>query len=421
MTSIYNKDLKNDSVKMQIIQEYYGNNKSSYEISRELGIPARTIQNFLAKDTHRGWHLENEEIIDKYFNGFGYEAPKEDTPDKLKHLENIEKAKKFYDPTRSALVSGDKLIRIPSQYLEEDVGEDDAEVLDSFLKCMESLSKNEENGVLNQYGFPIPEGQWAGLGFSVKKKEVVDKPLKICIVADTQAKPNVSLEYMRWIGKYIFDKKPDIVVHIGDAYDFESLSSYDKGKKSFEGRRLKADIEAGNDSLRLLLSEFQKDGYNPRLVFCMGNHEARFDRLADEMPELDGFVGTDTLPLAEMGWEVQPFLKPINIEGIFFVHYLANPMTGKPYGGTAMNQLKTVGNSFVVGHKQCLDVAIRPTLDGKHQIGIINGAAYDFEEPYKGYTGNNHFRGITMLHEVKDSFGLPMFISLDYLKNRYEE
>lgn len=71
MTSIYNKDLKLDSVKMQIIQAYYGNNKSSYEISRELGIPARTIQNFLAKDTHKGWHLENEEIIDKYFRGFG--------------------------------------------------------------------------------------------------------------------------------------------------------------------------------------------------------------------------------------------------------------------------------------------------------------------------------------------------------------
>ena len=419
---------------MQIIQEYYGNNKSSYEISRELGIPARTIQNFLAKDTHRGWHLENEEIIDKYFSGFGYEAPKEDTfvgignaqtmqrvVDKVKHLENIAKAKKFYDTTRGALVNGDKMIRIPSQYLEEDASAEDAEVLNIFLKCMEGLSKNEENGLLNQYGFPIPEDQWEGLGFSIKKKEVEDKPLKICIVADTQAKPNVSLEYMKWIGKYIFDKKPDVVVHIGDAYDFESLSSYDKGKKSFEGRRLKADIEAGNESMKLLLAEFQKDGYNPRLVFCMGNHEARFDRLADEMPELDGFVGTGTLPLAEMGWEVQPFLKPINIEGIFFVHYLANPMTGKPYGGTAMNQLKTVGNSFVVGHKQCLDVAIRPTLDGKHQIGIINGAAYDFEEPYKGYTGNNHFRGITMLHEVKDGFGLPMFISLDYLKKRYED
>ena len=354
MTSIYNKDLKNDSVKMQIIQEYYGNNKSSYEISRELGIPARTIQNFLAKDTHRGWHLENEEIIDKYFNGFG------------------------------------------SSSSQEKIGC----LLENPYKM--SLSKLQESGVI------LPQQYEA-------------KPLKICIVADTQAKPNVSLEYMKWIGKYIFDKKPDIVVHIGDAYDFESLSSYDKGKKSFEGRRLKADIEAGNESMRLLLAEFQKDGYNPRLVFCMGNHEARFDRLADEMPELDGFVGTGTLPLVEMGWEVQPFLKPINIEGIFFVHYLANPMTGKPYGGTAMNQLKTVGNSFVVGHKQCLDVAIRPTLDGKHQIGIINGAAYDFHEAYKGAVGNNHFRGITMLHEVKDGFGLPAFISLEYIKKRYDQ
>jgi hypothetical protein len=535
LTSIYNKDLKLDSVKMQIIQEYYGNNKSSYEISRELGIPARTIQNFLAKDTHKGWHLENEEIIDKYFNGLGgktvgdmiqelrddpladifkgtwleckddsitpadikgsfewpapehqigiwppYKSDEEDEKlvNKAKHLLNIEKAKKFYDVSRSAIVNGSKMIRIPSQYLEEDVSESDAEVLDAFLKCMENLEKCQENGILfigmsqqeitnliesirsgvevftdkegntlcidevfeDRLTFKVDEdakafkdtqdlmkevhaGKHSGfiLPKGYGKKEVVDKPLKICIVADTQAKPNVSLDYMKWIGKYIFDKKPDIVVHIGDAYDFESLSSYDKGKKSFEGRRLKADIEAGNESMKLLLEEFQKDGYNPRLVFCSGNHENRFDRLADDMPELDGFVGTDTLPLAEMGWEVQPFLKPINIEGIFFVHYLANPMTGKPYGGTAMNQLKTVGNSFVVGHKQCLDVAIRPTLDGKHQIGIINGAAYDFEEHYKGYTGNNHFRGITMLHEVKDGFGLPMFISLDYLKNRYKE
>lgn len=279
--------------------------------------------------------------------------------------------------------------------------EEDTELCRKKDEIITSLLRNAESGVFTGGNYPE------------------DKPKKILIIADTQAKPDVSLDYLKWIGKYIFDKKPDIVVHIGDHYDFPSLSSYDKGKKSFEGRRLKADIDAGNLGMELLLKEFQKDGYNPRLVFCTGNHEFRFDRLADEMPELDGFVGTDTLPLAAMGWEVQPFLKPINIEGIFFVHYLANPMTGKPYGGNAMNQLKTVGNSFVVGHKQCLDVAIRPTLDGKHQIGIINGAAYDFEEPYKGYTGNNHFRGITMLHEVKDGFGLPSFVSLEYLKARY--
>lgn len=60
-------------------------------------------------------------------------------------------------------------------------------------------------------------------------------------------------------------------------------------------------------------------------------------------------------------------------------------MSGKPYGGSAMNILKTVGRSFVVGHKQCLDIAIRPTIDGKQQIGIVNGACYDHFEHYKGF------------------------------------
>ena len=139
------------------------------------------------------------------------------------------------------------------------------------------------------------------------------------------------------------------------------------------------------------------------------------------MPELDGFVGTSTLNLEKYGWNVHPFLKPVEIEGIYFVHFLANPFTGRPYGGTAMSQLKQVGRSFVVGHKQCLDIAIRPTIDGKHQIGIVNGACYPFDERYKGFQGNNHFRGIVMLHDAKDGYGNIMTVSLDYLMNKYKE
>lgn len=250
------------------------------------------------------------------------------------------------------------------------------------------------------------------------------------VIADTQVKPGEDLFYLEAIGRYIADKRPDIIVHIGDHFDFPSLSTYDKGKKSFEGRRLKADIEAGIEGMEKLLAPLRKlqnkqrhnkkKVYNPRLVFTLGNHEARFDRLANDMPELDGFVGTETLGLEQMGWEVIPFLKPVEIEGILFVHYIPNPFTGKPYGGTAMSQLKTVGCSFVVGHKQCLDIAIRPILDGRHQIGIVNGAAYPFNEAYKGHTGNNHFRGVTVLHEMENGFALPMPVSIEYLINRYK-
>jgi len=242
----------------------------------------------------------------------------------------------------------------------------------------------------------------------------------ILVIADTQCKSEENLEYMLWIGHYIADKKPDIIVHIGDHYDFPSLSSYDKGKASAEGRRLVKDIEAGNAGFEFLNLAIEKvKDYNPRKVFCLGNHEYRLERYIDDNPELIGTLGVDKLPFAKYGWEVHPFLKPVEINGVFFVHYLANPFSGKPYGGNAMNILKTVGRSFVVGHKQCLDIAIRPTIDGKQQIGIVNGACYPFDESYKGYQGNNHFRGLTVLHEVEDGFGLPMFVSLEYMKEKY--
>lgn len=250
------------------------------------------------------------------------------------------------------------------------------------------------------------------------------------VIGDTQCKPDVDLAYMTRVGKYIVEKRPDVIIHIGDHFDFESLSSYDKGKKVMEGRRLVADIAAGQEGMRLLMEpilklqeqqkRFRKKIYQPRMIFCTGNHEARFDRMANDNPELDGFVGTGTLNLEQYGWEVQPFLKPIAVDGIYYVHYLMNPMNGRPRSGTAAAQLKAVGSSFVVGHKQVLDIAIGDNqLDGRFKIGIINGACYEHDEAYKGHQGNNHFRGLTVLHEVEDGFGIPMPVSLRYLKEKY--
>lgn len=252
-----------------------------------------------------------------------------------------------------------------------------------------------------------------------KSYHTKDKPT-ICVIADLQCKPTESLEYLLWIGKYISDTKPDIIVNIGDTYDMPSLSSYDKGKASAEGRRFVDDLNAGNKGLELLNLAIHKDPtYKPRKVFCKGNHEHRIDRYVEDNPELQGTIGTEFLPLDSYGWEVHSFLHPVEIEDIYFVHYLANPMTGKPYSGTASSILKTVGKSFVVGHKQVLDITIRPTIDGRQQIGIINGACYPFEEKYKGVFGNVHYRGITVLTEVKEGFGLPSFVSLDYMKEKY--
>lgn len=249
------------------------------------------------------------------------------------------------------------------------------------------------------------------------------------IIPDIQAKPGVSLDYLKWIGAYIIAKKPDVLVCIGDFADMPSLSSYDKGKKSFEGRRYKADICSAEMAMRLMLEPMklynlkQKLGhhpqYRPRMILTLGNHEERINRVSEYSPELDGVVGYHDLPYQE--WEVIDYLKPIEIDGVTYVHYLANPMTGKPYGGTALNQLAKVGRTFIVGHKQTLDVATRFTIGGVQQWGIVAGAAYPHFEDYKGYQGNDHWRGVLYLHRVVSGSFDPMFISLDYLKDRYHE
>lgn len=258
--------------------------------------------------------------------------------------------------------------------------------------------------------------------FGETSQEGTDEALTIMFIPDCQVKPDHPTEYLNAIGNYIVYKKPDVIVNAGDWFDFPSLSSYDKGKLSFEGRRLQKDLDAGKKGMEILLAplkEYQKTHpeYNPRLVFTLGNHEDRLMRLPKENPELSGFIGYHLLDL-EKDWEVHDFLKPVSIQGINFVHYLSNPMTGKPYGGSAATQLKSVGVSFVVGHKQTLDVAIQPVLDNTMRLGIIAGAAYPFDEGYKGYQGNNHFRGIVMLYQAKDGFAEPAFVSTEYLINR---
>lgn len=252
------------------------------------------------------------------------------------------------------------------------------------------------------------------------------------MIPDTQVKPDIDMSYLSWIGEYIADKKPEVLVMIGDWSDMPSLSSYDKGTKAIEGKRVHEDIAAGIEGMNLMLKplydvqqkELEKFGevlYKPKMVMTLGNHEERIMRHVNANPELAGLLSYDNLRYEEFGWEVYDYLEPAIINGVTYIHYMPNPMTGKPYGGAALNILKNVGESFCMGHKQTLDVATRylPS-SGRQQWAIIAGAAYPHEEGYKGYTGNRHYRGIVVKHQVKNGTFNPMFVDLEYLKNRYE-
>ena len=121
------------------------------------------------------------------------------------------------------------------------------------------------------------------------------------IIPDTQCKPGNSFEHLEWAGKYAVKTKPDVIVHLGDHWDMPSLSVYDIGKKSFEGRTYNDDIQAGNkamDTFMRPIIEDQKKAragkrkvWKPKKVFLIGNHEYRIDRAIESDRKLEGLIG----------------------------------------------------------------------------------------------------------------------------------
>ena len=81
------------------------------------------------------------------------------------------------------------------------------------------------------------------------------------VIPDVQFKPGNDARFLERIGMYLVEKKPDTIVQIGDFADMPSLSSYDVGKKSFEGRRYAGDIAEAKRGMAALLApihEFNK-------------------------------------------------------------------------------------------------------------------------------------------------------------------
>jgi hypothetical protein len=241
------------------------------------------------------------------------------------------------------------------------------------------------------------------------------------VIPDAQVKDGVPIQHMEWIGNFITEKKPDVIINIGDFWDFESLSKYDKGKLPFEGRRYSKDVASGRKAMEKLLKPIDdynrtaKVKYKPRKVFTLGNHEIRLSRLVDDNPEYEGKFSLDELGIKEYGWEQYDYLKVVKIDGIKYAHYFTTGSKGYP-ANSARAMLMNEQSSCTMGHNQKFDVAIHPkTL----YTGLFCGTCYLHDEKYLGHQGNSQKRGIVVKHEVEDGVYDMRVVSLKYLEKAY--
>lgn len=253
---------------------------------------------------------------------------------------------------------------------------------------------------------------------------------KHIFIPDAQVTPDTPTEHLDWIGRYIVEQKPDVIVNIGDFADMESLSSYDAGKRDFEGRRYINDVDATRRAMDVLMSpinsynarkkESRHKQYKPELHFTLGNHEDRITRAINNDAKLDGTMGLMDLGYEEWGWEVHDFLKPVTVDGVAYAHFFANPLSGRPWGGQSIDtRLKNIGFSFSMGHQQVKMVGERFLNNGQRIRGLVCGSCYLHDEHYMGPQGNAYWRGILVKHEVNNGQYDLMEVSLDYLCRRY--
>ena len=95
------------------------------------------------------------------------------------------------------------------------------------------------------------------------------------VMGDPHCTPKASNDRFLWAGKLAHELKPDTIICMGDFASMDSLSSYDKGKKSFEGRRYRKDIDHAHNALE----KFNKglNGRRSRKIMLLGNHEDRIE------------------------------------------------------------------------------------------------------------------------------------------------
>lgn len=241
------------------------------------------------------------------------------------------------------------------------------------------------------------------------------------VIPDTQVAPGVPTAHLSWAGRYIRDQfkgHPDLkVIHLGDHWTMESLSSYDRGKRSFASTNYADDVESGNKGMELLSKPLETVVCQKHIL--RGNHENRIVRAADDLDVPGGAVSFDHL--LSPGWQIHDFLHVLDLDGVAYAHYFANPSNGSPFSGMVETRIKNVGRSFTQGHQQGLRYGMIDGYAGAPaRHGLIAGSFYQHDESYRGPQATQEWRGIVVKHQVRNGTYDIMLVSLDYLCRRYE-
>jgi len=251
----------------------------------------------------------------------------------------------------------------------------------------------------------------------------------VLVVPDPHAHPDFNNDRADWLGKFILERRPDVVVNMGDTFDMPSLSSYDKGKASFHGASYERDIESGVDFLDRMWHPIKKaKKKRPLSVFLEGNHEHRLSKVL----EYDSHLAGDRFGVSYKNYQLADYHHEIvyyegqtpgiyTLEGISFAHYFVSGLMGRPIGGEhhAASLIAKNHSSCVAAHSHTVDWACRSTTTSQTLMGLVAGVFQDYDAKWAGQCNGLWWSGLVYLRGVEQGSYDPEFISLKALRREY--
>lgn len=247
------------------------------------------------------------------------------------------------------------------------------------------------------------------------------------IIPDAHATPKTSNKRALWVSRLIAEVKPDVVIDLGDSADMSSLSSYDKGKRAFQGRSYNEDVVAYRDFQDKVWHYPRKSKRKmPRRVRLIGNHEQRIDRALDQSPELEGTIGYEDLDLGSYYDDVVHYSGGtpgvITIDGVEYAHYFVSGVMGRSISGEhpghSLNVKRHV--SSTCGHTHLFSHDTRPIGGRGGRInGLHAGCFTDHNHGWAGESQRYWYPCVIIKNNVENGNYDLSVISLSSLEKAY--
>jgi hypothetical protein len=246
------------------------------------------------------------------------------------------------------------------------------------------------------------------------------------VIPDPHAHPNHENDRADWLGKFILDVKPDVVINIGDMFDMPSMNGYESGKKTW-GQSYYADLESGREFDERLWAPIRKaKKRRPYSIFFEGNHENRLKKALNLQPELEGTIGFKDFELDRNYNEVVEYDADtpgiLAVDGIHYAHYFISGIMGRPLGGEhpAYTMVTKLGSSATCGHSHTRDFCMRNDISGSRRLGLVAGCYQDYDSEWAGIRNKLWWRGVVLKKNVEDGNYDHEWISLERLRKEYE-